>query len=70
MAQVHLLAIFSAWAVKRYSNLAEQAVWVQFSPDNKLAADQALLPIAKALSHLQIRRADFAFSCPKLLPPR
>lgn len=58
------------WALKRYTNLPEQAVWVQFLPDNKLAADQALLPIVKALPRLQIRRADFNFTCPKLVMPR
>lgn len=59
-----------AWALKKYTNLPEQAMWVQFSPENKLTADQALLPIAKALPRLQIRRAEFMFFCPKLLPPR
>lgn len=59
-----------AWALKKYTNLPEQAIWVQFSPENKLTADQALLPIAKALPRLQIRRADFTFFCPKVLPRR
>jgi hypothetical protein len=59
-----------AWAQKRCTKLAEQALWVQFSSDNKLSADRALLPVAKALPRLQIRRADFNFSCPKLQTPR
>jgi hypothetical protein len=58
------------WALKRYTNLPEQAVWVQFSPENKPTADQALLPIVKALPRLQIRRADFNFRCPKAPTPR
>jgi acetyl esterase/lipase len=41
-----------------------------FSAENKLTADRALLPIAKAFPSLQIRRADFTFFCPKLLSPR
>jgi hypothetical protein len=55
-----------AWAQKRYSKLAEQAVWVQFSSDNTLSGDHALLPIAEALPRLQIRRVDFNFNCAKL----
>jgi hypothetical protein len=55
-----------AWAQKRYSKLAEQAVWVQFSSDNTLSVDHALLPIAEALPRLQIRRVDFNFNCAKL----
>jgi len=58
------------WALKKYANLPEQAVWVQFSQESKPTADRALLPIAMALPRLQIRRAEFAFSCPKLLAPK
>jgi hypothetical protein len=58
------------WAVAKYANLPEQAVWVQFLPSNQVAADQALLPIVKALPRLQIRRADFNFRCPQLVTPR
>jgi hypothetical protein len=59
-----------AWALKEYVNRAEQVMYVQFSSENKLTADRALLPIAKAFPSLQIRRADFTFFCPKLLSPR
>ena len=58
------------WAVGRYTNLPEQAVWVQFSPENRPTADQALIPIVRALPRLQVRRADFNFTCPKLVTPR
>jgi hypothetical protein len=58
------------WAVARYANLPEQAVWVQFLPSNQLAADRALLPIVKALPRLQIRRADFNSRCSQLVTPR
>jgi len=59
-----------AWAQAKYTNLPEQAVSVQFSPDNKVNADNVLLPIAEALPRLQLRRADFTFRCPKLPTPR
>jgi len=58
------------WAQGKYTNLVEQAVWVQFSSDNKVDADYAFLPLAEALPRLQIRIADFTFRCPKIPTPR
>jgi hypothetical protein len=58
------------WAMRKYRNLPEQAVWVQFLDVDEVSADQALLPIAMVLPSLQIRRADFSFYCPRLPSPR
>lgn len=58
------------WALRKYKNLPEQAVWVQFTQENQNTADDALVPIHMALPRLQIRRTEFTFVCPKLAPSR
>ena len=54
------------WTLRKYENLPEQVLRVQFQDRDEQFANQALLPIVTALPQLHVRRAPFAFSCPKL----
>jgi len=53
------------WAKKKYSNTAEQALWVQVSPEDRPTAERALLPLVKSLPQLQLRLIDPGFTCGK-----
>jgi hypothetical protein len=53
------------WAQKKYKNMAEQALWVQVSPDDRPRAERGLLPLAKSLPRLQFRLVDPGFTCGK-----
>jgi hypothetical protein len=52
------------WAQKKYRNMAEQALWVQISPEDRPAAERALLPLIQSLPNLHLRLVDDpSFTC-------
>lgn len=53
------------WAKKKYTNMAEQALWVQVSAEDRVKAERALLPVVKSLPHLELRLVDPSFTCNK-----
>jgi hypothetical protein len=53
------------WAQKRYKGMAEQALWVQVSLEDRPRAESILLPLVKSLPRLQLRLVDPGFTCGK-----
>jgi hypothetical protein len=51
------------WAQKKYPIMAEQALWVQLSPENRPIAERALLPVVKSFPRLHLRQVDSGFMC-------
>jgi hypothetical protein len=54
------------WTLQTYGLLPEKVLRVQFSDKDEPMATQVLLPIVAALPDIQVRRAPFSFTCPKL----
>jgi TonB family protein len=53
------------WAVEKYGDLPEQALWVQVGGGSELLADATLLQLAEVLPRLEFRRVDPNFKCPR-----
>ena len=43
--------------------MAEQALWVQLSPEDRPIAERALLPVVKSFPQLHLRQVDPGFAC-------
>jgi hypothetical protein len=50
------------WARKKYKNTAEQALWVQVSPEDRPIAEHALMPLVQAWPRLDLRLVDPSFT--------